>query len=117
MGGKVQGGHFIIPGKPEKSLVLCEGYATGASIHLAVNCTVYMTLSANNLPVVANLVRHRFPEASILICGDIDEAGRGKGQEAAQATRARLVLPKFATGAGKDFNDLHQSEGLEEVRR
>lgn len=116
MGGKVQGGHFIIPGKAEKPLALCEGYATGASIHLAVNCTVYVTFSANNLPVVANLVRHRFLEASILICGDNDEAGRSKGQEAAQAARARLVLPKFTTGKGKDFNDLHQSEGLEEVR-
>ena len=55
MGGKVQEGHFIIPGKSEKPLVLCEGYATGASIHLAVNCIVYVTFSANNLPVVANL--------------------------------------------------------------
>lgn len=116
MGGKVQEGHFIIPGKSEKPLVLCEGYATGASIHLAVNCIVYVTFSANNLPVVANLVRHRFPDASILICGDNDEAGRSKGQEAAQAARARLALPKFTTGEGKDFNDLHQSEGLEEVR-
>ena len=25
-GGKVQGGHFIIPGKSEKPLVLCEGW-------------------------------------------------------------------------------------------
>ena len=65
---------------------------------------------------MANLVRHRFPDASILICGDNDEAGRSKGQEAAQAARARLALPKFTTGEGKDFNDLHQSEGLEEVR-
>ena len=117
VGGKVQGGYFVLPGNPEKPLVLCEGYATGASIHLAVNCTVYVTFSANNLPFVANLVRHTFPDASIIICGDNDEAGRGKGQEAAQTAQARLVLPSFVTGAGKDFNDLHQSDGLQEVRR
>ena len=117
VGGKVQGGHFIIPGKPEKTLALCEGYATGASIHLASNCTVYVTFSANNLPVVANIVRRTFPDASIMVCGDNDEAGRGKGQEAAQTAQARLVLPTFTTGAGKDFNDLHQREGLQEVRR
>lgn len=117
VGGKVQGGHFIIPGKPEKPLVLCEGYATGASIHLACECTVYVAFSANNLPIVANIVRRKFPDASIMVCGDNDETGRGKGQEAAQAAQARLVLPTFTAGTGKDFNDLHQSEGLQEVHR
>ena len=117
IGGKVQGGHFVIPGKPEKPLVLCEGYATGASIHLACEYTVYVAFSANNLPVVANIMRSKFPDTSIMVCGDNDEAGRGKGQEAAQAAQARLVLPTFTTGVGKDFNDLHQSEGLQEVRR
>lgn len=117
VGGKVQGGHFAIPGKPEKPLVLCEGYATGASIHLACECTVYVTFSANNLSVVANIVRRKFPDASIIICGDNDETGRSKGQEAAQVAQARLVLPTFTAGTGKDFNDLHQSEGLQEVRR
>lgn len=117
VGGKVQGGHFIIPGKPEKPLVLCEGYATGASIHLACECTVYVAFSANNLPAVAAIVRNTFPDNPILICGDNDETGRGKGQEAAQAAQARLVLPTFTAGTGNDFNDLHQSEGLQEVRR
>lgn len=117
VGGKVQGGHFVIPGKPEKPLVLCEGYATGASIHLACECTVYVAFSANNLPAVAAIVRNTFPDNPILICGDSDETGRGKGQEAAQAAQARLVLPTFTAGTGKDFNDLHQSEGLQEVRR
>ena len=52
-GGKVQGGQFAIPGNAEKPLALCEGYATGASIHLACAWTVYVTFSAGNLPVVA----------------------------------------------------------------
>ena len=116
-GGKIQGGYFCIPGKTEKPLVLCEGYATGASIHLASDCTVYVAFSANNLPNVANIVRSKFPDAPIMVCGDNDEAGRGKGQEAAQAAQARLALPSFSTGNGTDFNDLHQSEGLQEVCR
>lgn len=116
-GGKIQGGYFCIPGKTEKPLVLCEGYATGASIHLASDCTVYVAFSANNLPNVANIVRSKFPDAPIVVCGDNDEAGRGKGQEAAQAAQARLALPSFSTGNGTDFNDLHQSEGLQEVCR
>ena len=116
-GGKVYGGHFIIQGKPEKPLAICEGYATGASIHLAYECTVYVAFAASNLPLVASAVRNQFPEKSILICGDNDEAGRNKGQEAAQKAQARLVLPTFTTETGTDFNDLHQSEGLQEVRR
>lgn len=116
-GGKIQGGYFLISGKSENPFVLCEGYATGASIHLAYGSTVYVAFSANNLPAVANLVRSHFPDKTLLICADNDETGRNKGLEAAQAVHARLVLPSFFTGKGTDFNDLHQSEGLSEVRR
>ncbi len=116
-GGKVHGGHCIIQGNSEKPLAMCEGYATGASIHLAGEYTVYVAFSAQNLPVVADMVRRQFPDKLLLICGDNDEAGRCKAQEAAQAVHGRLVLPTFTTGAGTDFNDLHQSEGLPEVRR
>lgn len=116
-GGKVHGGHFVIQGKPEKPLAVCEGYATGASIHLACDCTVYVAFSANNLPAVAGIARSKFPDTPILICADNDEAGRCKGLEAAQMAQARFILPAFTTGTGTDFNDLHQSEGLQEVRR
>ena len=116
-GGKIQGGYFLISGKSENPFVLCEGYATGASIHLAYGSTVYVVFSANNLPAVANLVRSHFPDKTLLICADNDETGQNKGLEAAQAVQARLVLPSFSTGKGTDFNDLHQSEGLSEVRR
>ena len=116
-GGKIHGGHYIIQGNPEKPFAVCEGYATGASIHLACECTVFVAFSANNLPVVAGMVREKFPNSTIMICGDNDEAGHSKGQEASNAAQARFVLPSFNAGAGKDFNDLHHSEGLQEVRR
>ena len=116
-GGKIHGGYFVIQGKLERPLIICEGYATGASIHLACDCTVYVAFSAINLPQVAVIARSKFPDTPILICADNDEAGRSKGQEAAQKAQARLVLPFFTTGTGTDFNDLHQSEGLQEVRR
>lgn len=116
-GGRVSGGYFLIQGKPEKPLIICEGYATGASIHLAYESTVFVAFSAINLPHIASIVRRIHPDKSILICGDNDEAGRNKGQEAAQKAQARLVFPAFTTGTGTDFNDLHQSEGLQEVHR
>lgn len=116
-GGRVSGGYFYIQGKPEKPLAVCEGYATGASVHLACESTVYVAFSAINLPQIAGILRHAHPDKSIFICADNDEAGRSKGQEAAQKAQARLIFPVFTTGAGTDFNDLHQSEGLQEVRR
>lgn len=103
VGGKIHGGYFVIQGKLERPLIICEGYATGASIHLACECTVYVAFSANNLPIVAEIVRHRHPDKSILICADNDEAGRSKGQEAAQKAQARLIIPSFTTGTGTDF--------------
>ena len=115
-GGKVHGGHFVIQGKPEKPVAICEGYATGASIHLACEYTVHIAFSANNLPVVASIARKRFPDNTLIICGDDDETGRSKGQEAAQTAQGRLIIPVFKNSNGKDFNDLHQGEGLEEVR-
>ena len=40
VGGKVSDGRFIIQGQPEKPIAICEGFATGASIHLATGWTV-----------------------------------------------------------------------------
>lgn len=116
VGGKVSGGQFIIQGQPEKPIAICEGFATGASIHLATDWTVYVAFSANNLAPVAKSVKEQFPASSIIICGDKDETGRKRGGEAARLANAQLVLPHFTSGNGTDFNDLHQIEGLEAVR-
>ena len=116
VGGKVSGGQFIIPGQPEKPIAICEGFATGASIHLAAGWTVHVAFSANNLAPVAKSVKEQFPDSSIIICGDNDEIGRSKGEEAARLANAQLALPQFTNGNGTDFNDLHQSEGIEVVR-
>ena len=116
VGGKVSDGRFIIPGQPEKSIAICEGFATGASIHLATDWTVYVAFSANNLAPVAKSVKEQFPASSIIICGDKDETGRKRGGEAARLANAQLVLPHFTSGNGTDFSDLHQIEGLEAVR-
>ena len=116
VGGKVSDGRFIIPGQPEKSIAICEGFATGASIHLATDWTVYVAFSANNLAPVAKSVKEQFPASSIIICGDKDETGRKRGGEAARLANAQLVLPHVTRGNGTDFKDLHQIEGLEAVR-
>lgn len=116
VGGKVSGGQFIIQGQPEKPIAICEGFATGASIHLATGWTVHVAFSANNMPVVAKPARDRFTDKAIIICGDNDEAGRKRGEEAAGLANAQLLFPHFTDDNGTDFNDLHQIEGIEAVR-
>lgn len=118
-GGRVQGGRLFIPGNESLPLCLCEGYATGASIRLAMGCTVSVAFSAGNLLPVARSLRDQHPAREIIICADKDESGTGqqKGEAAATAINARLVIPVIPDSAGSDFNDLHQQAGLEEVRR
>ena len=103
IGGKVSDGRFIIQGQPEKPIAICEGFATGASIHLATGWTVCVAFSANNMPVVAKSARDRFTDKAIIICGDNDEIGRSKGEEAARLANAQLVSPQFVSGNGTRF--------------
>ncbi len=116
VGGKVQGGHFVIQGQEEKPIAICEGFATGSSIHQAAAWTVYIAFSANNLQPVALSARRKFPDSAIVICADNDETGRKHGEDAAKAANAQFAVPVFATGSGTDFNDLHQTDSLDAVR-
>ena len=115
--GKVEEGYFILPGGSETPIAICEGYATGASIHLATGYTVVIAFSASNLSIVAAQIRKVYSQHTLILCADADETGRMKGKEAADRGQARLVVPVFHIGSGKDFNDLHLAEGIEEVRR
>ncbi|MDE7371352.1 MAG: toprim domain-containing protein, partial [Desulfovibrio sp.] len=91
VGGKVQGGRFTIPGSQGRPIAICEGLATGASIHMAMGWAVDVAFSAHNLSTIARMVKERFPDRALLICGDADEAGHKKGVEAARTTNLPLV--------------------------
>ncbi len=123
-GGKVSGCYYAI-GKPIDTLVVCEGFATGASIHEATGHAVAIAFNAGNLQAVAVALRAKLPTAKIILAGDDDHQtegnpGRTKATSAAQAIGALLALPVFPAGRpdkATDFNDLHQIAGLEAVRQ
>jgi putative DNA primase/helicase len=74
------------------------------------------SLSAGNMPKVAQAMRERYPSAHIVILADIGN-GQDKAEKAATAVNATLVTPQFADDTqGTDFNDLHQHVGLDSVR-
>ena len=97
-GGEVAQGYFRIPAgeRPSSSAkYIVEGYATGASVHEATGCEVWIALNAGNLKKVCSWLRANLPEAELVIVGDNDESGVGqkRAAEAAEAAGARCVIP------------------------
>lgn len=129
-GARKKGCYFPI-GKPEgerPTIIICEGYATGASIHEATGKAVIVAFDAGNLTPVAEVVRAAYPGATLIIAADNDQwntedrggnAGVKYGQEAANIAKGWLAVPEFADLSTKptDFNDLHAQSGLEAVRK
>lgn len=109
-GGKMKGGFFII-GEESETIVVCEGFATGASIHEATGDQVYVAFTAGNLKAVANVVRSRHHGAVIVIAGDEDATGRKNAEEAAKAVGGAAVFPVGVN----DFNDMALAQGIEAV--
>lgn len=122
VGGRVTGCYHAI-GKPAGVIVVCEGYATGASIHEATGHAVAVAFNAGNLQAVAQALHERHPGLQIIVAADDDHATPGnpgltKANDAAKAVGGRLAVPAFADrpAGATDFNDLHQLQGLEDVR-
>lgn len=122
-GGRISGCSFTLCDRTDGPLVLCEGYATGASIHEATRLAVLCAMNCGNLLAVAQALRARWPQREIILAADNDQFTQGnpgltKATEAAQAIHAKLAAPQFAdtTTQPTDFNDLHRLQGLDTVK-
>jgi putative DNA primase/helicase len=123
--GTDKNSHFFLVGSIDSHpLLICEGYATGASLHQATGYAVVVAFDAGNLKPVASVLRNKYPNLCIVICGDNDQwgkvnTGKIKATEAATSVGGLLAIPDFSGVDGKptDFNDLHKMEGLDAVRQ
>lgn len=111
-GGQKAGAYHRIEGG--ELVAICEGYATGLSVHLAIGATVYCAMDCGNLAAVAQIARRQHPKARILLCGDNDEGTQGnpgklKAEQAAVAIGGLVALPPEFSG---DWNDYEQAHGL-----
>ncbi len=70
--GCTKKGHFFLIGSPVWVVLICEGYATGASLHEATGLPVMIAFDAGNLVMVAQIAQRQYPRAKILICADDD---------------------------------------------
>lgn len=95
-----------------RTILLCEGWATGATLHEETGHPVLCAMTAGNLLPVAKAARSAWAGAELVICADNDRQTEGNpgvtyATAAAKATWARLIVPEFPGGeAGSDFNDL-----------
>ncbi|QNF17849.1 DUF927 domain-containing protein [Aeromonas jandaei] len=113
-GQKAEAYHRIDGGE---LVAICEGYATGLSIHQATGATVYCGMDCGNLLAVAQIARRQHPKARLLLCGDNDKhtqgnPGKTKAEQAAAAIGGLIALPPIAG----DWNDYHQAHGLTATR-
>jgi putative DNA primase/helicase len=122
-GGRVKGCYHSI-GKPAGVLIVCEGYATGASIHEATGHAVAVSFNAGNLPAVALALRAKYADLKIIVAADDDHLtdgnpGMAKATAAALAVGGLVAVPSFPAGRGDkdtDFNDLRRLAGLDAVK-
>lgn len=104
-------------GKIEDAAIICEGYATAASLHEATGFATVAAFSAGNLRQVAEALRIRYPACRLIIAADNDantegNPGQTAAREAATACGAVLAVPSIPG----DFNDLAIDQGPEAVR-
>lgn len=98
-GGRVKDCFFAI-GKSNGVLILCEGFATGASIHECTGHAVAVAFNAGNLEAVAVALRSKYPALKIIIAADDDHQtpgnpGMTKATAAAQAVGGAVAIPIF----------------------
>ena len=116
-GGMVKGCCSLIgtiqPGQP---LYICEGWATGATLHAATGATVACAMYADNLLEVGQRLQRQHPDAVLIVAGDDDRMtegnpGRTAANKAAATLGCGLIFPPWCGSEPltlTDFNDLRQ---------
>ena len=130
--GAKKGNYFLLGSvKQDSHILVCEGYATAASIFEAFNekYPVFVAFDCGNLEAVVANIRKKCPLHAITIAGDDDcenetNTGKHHAELAAKRYNCRVVLPKFPQDfrleKGKrptDFNDLAVHFGHEEMQK
>ncbi len=110
-GGQKTGTFHIVGGELEdiakvSTLIIAEGLATADTIAEACKHPVISAFDAGNVIEIAKELHSKFPDKTLLICGDDDahlslteikgNVGRNKATQAAELTGGKTVFPIFA---------------------
>lgn len=112
---------FAGPGMPTDSVVICEGWATAAALHVCLDMPVVFAAGKGNLVAVAELWRKGLPSANIIIAADddVNNAGLEEAKKAAHATDGWIKKPNFGRlkRNRSDWCDVYTDFGAEFVRQ
>lgn len=141
--GLIKKGHWFQIGMVRDLCLVCEGYATGASLHEATGLPVAVAFDANNMMPVGEALRSAHGGVRLLFCADddhiqkcrscgkmttvkttdCDHCGEAHGKDnagikvaesAALATSGDYVVPVFETDRGaKKITDFNDLHDLE----
>lgn len=127
-----KGGYFLALGPPvDDTIYICEGLATGLSIAQCTGQCVVVAFDSGNLLAVGKTVIETAKKFEknwrIVFCADNDawtdkpikNPGLHYARKAVAGAGGTMVYPEFKNTESKpkDFNDLHQLEGEEAVRK
>jgi len=117
-GGRIKDSFYLIGGPVTDQVFICEGFATGASLHMygeqigTKGQPIAVAFNAGNLKGVALAFQQKYPGINITIAADNDHQTPGnpgltKAQEAAAMVGSRYIWPDFTdmNFTGTDFND------------
>lgn len=88
--------HAIGQVADKNTLLLCEGFATGASLAVATGYAVAVCFSAGNLQPVGLALRAKFPDVRMVVCADRDATGIKAAYATARAIGAAVAVPQSA---------------------
>ena len=102
----------------KQPILICEGYATGATLAMLTGLPTACALNCHNILKVAPLLRKKYPKNKIIIMADNDfktagNPGITSAQEAAEITQIDGIFwPEFQdVGDGSDWNDYYIKYG------
>ena len=109
-GGKLKGSYSQLGiYNANKPILICEGWATGASLYESTDNLTYVAFSAGNLKAIAVYARSLYPMNDIIIMGDNDLSGVGQdaARQAALSIGGKYLIPGTI---GHDWNDVVNME-------
>lgn len=121
-GGRIRGCFHLIGNKRQGKLLICEGFATGATLHAETGLDVAVVFHAGNLLPAGKTLRAMFRERPFCFCADDDHLRKDKdgnpenigcikAEEAAKYCGGVWTKPQFGKDRPEwatDFNDLMQ---------
>lgn len=124
-GGVKKGGYWmtepaLVPDAELSLILIAEGMATALSASRATGWFAVAALSSGNLSLVATSLRERYPEADLIVLGELGH-GQTQARLAAEDAQARVAWPKFTTDARiddkvpNDFSDMAVLSGFDAV--